>query len=97
MLFHEDVELSNEKGVIFVPGNIRVPEGTLHDYFAYGSPDVMERYFQTYDSFHQVCEMLAYFKPEAIFTGHALINKLPLKYCRIEYSLARLSGELRRC
>lgn len=97
MMFHSDVLLNDEKNVVFVPGNCRVPEGTLHDYFGFGDPQIMKRYFDTFNSFHKICDNLSSFKPEAVFTGHVLFNQIPVKYCSIDYSLVRLNGEIRRC
>lgn len=97
MLLHDDVQLTLENNVLFVPGNIQVPIGMLHDYFGFGDPLIMERYFSLYENFDEICNNTSKFRPELIFTNHILKQKLPIKYCNLEYSLVRLSGEIRRC
>lgn len=97
MLFHENVILSSREKVLFLPGNVKTPNGTLHDYFAFGDVSVMKSYFELYDQFDHLCENVAQFRPETIFTYHVLNKQIDISFCQIEYSLVRLSGEIRRC
>lgn len=98
MLFHEDVILDPEKGVVFTPGGNGSPPGTLHDYFAFGDHGAMAKYFGVYESFDSIVADLnvSRFRAEEVITHHLVFNRVPLKYCYIEYSLCRLSGEVRR-
>jgi hypothetical protein len=98
MLFHEDVVLNDAKGMIFTPGGNGGPPGTIHDYFAFGDPEIMKSYFNLFDSFNSIVADLnvSRFRAEEVLTHHLLTNRVPLNYCYIEYSLCRLSGEVRR-
>jgi hypothetical protein len=98
MLFHEDVNIVDRKGVLWTPGGNGSPPGTLHDYFAYGDPTIMRTYFGVYDAFDKIVSELnvSRFRAEEVITHHIMCNRVPLDYCYIEYSLCRLSGEVRR-
>lgn len=98
MLFHEDVVLSDTKGVVFTPGGNGGPPGTVHDYFAFGDPQVMKTYFGVYDSFDKIVSELnvSRFRAEEVITHHLLTTRTPMGYCYIEYSLCRMSGVVRR-
>lgn len=98
MLFHEDVMLSDTTGIVFTPGGNGGPPGTVHDYFAFGDQTVMKTYFNLYDSFDKIVSELnvSKFRAEEVLTHHLLTTRTPMSYCYIEYSLCRLTGEVRR-
>jgi hypothetical protein len=98
MLFHENVTLLKDPGIVYTPGGNGGPPGTIHDYFAFGDSGVMGTYFDVYDKFDSIVSELnvSRFRAEEVITHHLLTNRVPIKYCYIEYSLCRLSGEVRR-
>ncbi len=94
MEFLKPIKLIKEENKIFIPGNVRVPENTYHDYYAYGSSNIMQVYFNVYNEFDNICKKLNKFKPEKVLTDYIDSKNIEVKFCDLFYNLLRMNGDV---
>jgi hypothetical protein len=96
LLWNNDIDLvMPEHNVLYIPGNIKVPEKTYLDYIAYGSFDVMSKYFDLFLNWDNTCKELdKKFRPESVLTLYIQSLSIPVKHFNVYYSVPRMNGQV---